>query len=268
MLERAFMVLVAASVAVYVVRIGGDPRHYRYLAFPVALGLCALSGIIEQGVGLLSASLRPWASRALGAMVVAAAFFSLPPQLLDHPFWPGGRVRMVDNIRDAAEHRRIKLSPPPFASGAEIEQISAYRATATDRSAQQRRATAHGGCYMLYQQWDQRAIQSMGLTDAILARTEMTPDRPAHKLGLRPLGRDLLRIHLRRGNALPDRGMYRAEVEAGLAPAWIERNLASIELIERKIYNRHDFLENLKLAFTRVPRIVPNHEVAPTAHGP
>jgi hypothetical protein len=60
--------------------------------------------------------------------------------------------------------------------------------------------------------------------------------------------------------------MYRAEVEAGLAPAWIERNLESIETIERKIYNRHDFLENLKLAFTRVPRIVPDDEMDPTEH--
>ena len=42
--------------------------------------------------------------------------------------------------------------------------------------------------------------------------------------------------------------MYRRAVAAGTAPKWVEENLAAIEVIERKIYNRHDPLENLRLA--------------------
>ena len=28
--------------------IGGDPRHYRYMAFPICLALCACSGLVER----------------------------------------------------------------------------------------------------------------------------------------------------------------------------------------------------------------------------
>ena len=37
---------------------------------------------------------------------------------------------------------------------------------------------------------------------------------------------------------------------AGRPPYWIEKNLESIEIIERKMFNQHDFIENLRLAFT------------------
>ena len=39
---RLFMLALALPVLAYVVKIGGDPRHYRYLAFPVCLTLCAV----------------------------------------------------------------------------------------------------------------------------------------------------------------------------------------------------------------------------------
>jgi len=38
------MVLFALPVAAYVVRIGGDPRHFRYLAFPFDLVVLAGAG--------------------------------------------------------------------------------------------------------------------------------------------------------------------------------------------------------------------------------
>ena len=104
-------------------------------------------------------------------------------------------------------------------------------------------------CWELYQRFDRRALHNMGLTEPILARTEMPSDRPAHKLGLMPLAEDLAAVRRWWGDA-PRPGMYRAAVEAGVAPAWIRSNLASIEGIERKIYNDHDPIENLALAFT------------------
>jgi hypothetical protein len=49
--------------------------------------------------------------------------------------------------------------------------------------------------------------------------------------------------------------MYLEAVRAGRAPDWVEDNLDTISLIERKIYNRHDLLENLRLALAFPPRI-------------
>ena len=53
------------------------------------------------------------------------------------------------------------------------------------------------------------------------------------------------------------RGMYRRAVEAGSAPAWVGENLETIEVIERKIYNNHNFGENLVLALTFLRKITP-----------
>ena len=72
--------------------------------------------------------------------------------------------------------------------------------------------------------------------------------------GLKPLAEDLERLH-RLYTAAP--GMYRLAVDNGDAPAWIERNLDTIEVIERKMYNRHALWENLGLALTFPPRIQP-----------
>ena len=63
--------------------------------------------------------------------------------------------------------------------------------------------------------------------------------------------------------------MYRRAVEDGSAPRWVEENLASIETIERKIYNRHDFAENLRLALAFPDRIViPESRDAPSPPPP
>jgi hypothetical protein len=51
--------------------------------------------------------------------------------------------------------------------------------------------------------------------------------------------------------------LYRRAVEDGAAHPWIARNLESIEQIERKVYNRHDLIENLVLAVTPIPRLEP-----------
>jgi hypothetical protein len=72
-------------------------------------------------------------------------------------------------------------------------------------------------------------------------------DRPAHKKGLRPLAGQLANL-LKWWGKPPGIGMYRAAVENGVAPAWIHNNLETLELMERKLYNRHDFRDNLGLA--------------------
>jgi hypothetical protein len=251
-LERAAMIGVALAVAVWVVRIGGDPRHYRFLAFPVLLVLVALGGLAEQALARVPAGRRRLAQ---GAAALAFGGFMLaahPEQLREHPLWLRDDARMVHKIKDAAEHRRMpQLTPPAWSWGGEIEQIDAYRRR---RGLDGREPGYDGiflqsGCVYLYRAWDRYALHVLGLTDAILARTEMASDRPAHKLGLIPLADDLAEV-LRAARGRPDRGLYRAAVESGTAAPWIAANLESIETIERKIYNRHDWRENLALALT------------------
>jgi len=247
--ERAMMAAVALAVTAYVVKIGGDPRHYRFLAFPVLLILCALAGLAEHALAQV-----PRARRRLALAGAALGFggFCLtahPPQLRGQPIALGDDAVMIDKIKDAAEHRRMRLlTPPAESTGLGMEQIDAYRRH-RGRDDEARGVFAQSGCVYLYRAWDRYALHTLGLTDAILARTEMPADRPAHKLGLIPLSKDLATL-VRAARGRPGRGMYRAAVERGEAPAWIAANLDTIEVIERKIYNRHDWRENLALALT------------------
>jgi len=113
-----------------------------------------------------------------------------------------------------------------------------------------------GWCYAMWKRFNERWIHKDGLTDALLARTTAEPWRPGHfkEEELGHLMLDMLRVADERGWG---RGAYRAAVEAGAAAPWIAANLASIELIEQKIHNHGDLLENLRLALTPVPRIEP-----------
>jgi len=40
-------------------------------------------------------------------------------------------------------------------------------------------------------------------------------------------------------------------------PRWVVQNIDSLRLIESKVYNQHNIVENLKLALTPVKQIVP-----------
>lgn len=83
----------------------------------------------------------------------------------------------------------------------------------------------------------------------------MEYSRPAHKSALHPLALDLAAVI--ESGIRPGRGMHRKAVERGIAPEWIAANLETIEAIERKVYNRHDPAENLRLALTPTGRIDP-----------
>lgn len=105
-----------------------------------------------------------------------------------------------------------------------------------------------------YRHMGWQGINEYGLTDAILARTDMKAERPGHKRGLIRLAHELGDAQAPASQPAPE--LYRVAVMAGRAPRWIVQNLEAIEVIERKICNRHDFFENLELAF-RFPRIDP-----------
>ena len=98
-----------------------------------------------------------------------------------------------------------------------------------------------------------RFVHRLGLTDAILARTDAKPDRPAHKYSLRRRADELAQL-LDAADVI-DAGVYRRSVEAGEAPPWIVGGLGSVEATARKIYTRHRLVENLTLALTFPERI-------------
>jgi hypothetical protein len=258
LVERGMMVVTAGLVALYVVKIGGDARHYRYLAFPFCLAACSLGGLVESAVR--SWSLERWRRVLLvgGATVAVASGSASPRQLDQHPVFMRGKATYADKIADAAHHRRHPRLPrlTPWTSGSHIELLGRYR---RDRNEVD---TRHDGtsdtavpvvvdylCWRFYEEYDSYGLHSLGLTEPILARTEMPAVRPGHKWGLKPLAEDLARVHRWWGRP-PARGMYRAAVEAGVARPWIARNLDAIEIIEQKIYNEHRFAENVRLALT------------------
>jgi hypothetical protein len=248
---RLGMWLVAAAIALYFVRVGGDPRHYRYLAFPFCLSVAALGGIVELGV----AKFAPGAAnpRYLGfASAVLALYVATlhPPQLSHHPALGKVRHVMVNGINDAAYHRqhtRLAISPWSF------ERVS-RNAPAPIDSEEFGGVTSTSWCEWAYRLPQMYVVHNLGLTDAILARVEMRADRPAHKSGLQPMARDMEAVH-RLYTAAP--GMYRLAASEGNAVDWMVRNLDTIDVIEAKMYNRHRLLENLRLALTFPPRIQP-----------
>jgi hypothetical protein len=98
-------------------------------------------------------------------------------------------------------------------------------------------------------------IHNLGLTEPFLARTKMRSDRPAHKYGLRPIAHDIMRIRGRYGFG---RGVFDQVLAESKNPQrWIVKNIDSLRIIENKVYNKHNFIENLRLALTPVAKISP-----------
>jgi hypothetical protein len=250
--QRLMLLALALPVLLYVIKIGGGPRHLRYLVFPFCLSLCSLAGLPEHLAHRFGLVRRRWIAPTAGALVAAGSFALFPPQLSGHPFFAEREHTTVDKINDAYLHR-VGIRYEDWSSRADIEQMERFRDEHVEF--RYRGVVDTWICWQSYAQFETRVINSLGLTDAILARTEMRADRPAHKFGLYPLARDLRRIQKRADRI--GRGMYRRAVAEGDAPDWIARNLDSLEIIERKIYNVRDFRENLSLAFTFPDRIRP-----------
>lgn len=251
--QRALMLLLGSVVAAYVVWIGGDPRHYRYLAFPFCLGACSLGGLPEWLAESYGRRIGAWRfAVGAGLLVLFGSFY--PAQLDRHPLREGVEHTRRNLINDAAKHRRLqRLRPENWIPRANIAAMLAYRRE--HASFEYRGTRAELWCVRAYRAFDERVIHSLGLTDAFLARTAMPAFRPAHKMGLVPMAEDL--VQMERAGFGPARGAFRRYVDSGAAPQWIARNLDRLELIERKVYNDGRFLENLRLALIFPGKIVP-----------
>ena len=259
--ERAFMAIVALAIVAYVVKIGGDPRHFRYLAFPFCLLTCACAGLIECAMGPRLHS--GWTRNLLALLVLGGSAMLYPRQLAHHPIWLLQGDTTLDKINDAHRHRtndggpgRMPPFSPPWNAWRMPDNLLMYDRYATIMIPADFPGKASSGCAIIYRDPFSRYVHSFGLTDPILAFVTMPSDRPAHKRGLIPMADQLAALH-QEYQGTPKPGMYRELISTGKAPRWVAEGLDSIEIIERRMYNQHKFWPNLRLALRHVPKIAP-----------
>jgi len=255
---RGLMLLAALTSMAYVWRAGGDMLFYRFLAFPVVLAVSALHGVAERAWDGLRVPRRELLYPALAALAAFVLALGYPAQLRAHPFTVqavhGETMRKVDGISDGSWHRyHPELSMSEQRSRENDRLLARYEAFV--EGAAPSRHVAEGLCVRAYFAFDRNIVHSWGLTEPILARSDVKSDRPGHKYGLLMLARDLARARRAAGGEA-EPGMLRRALARGPRPRWIETNLDAIEAIEHKMYNRHHFGENLARATAATPRIL------------
>jgi hypothetical protein len=174
--------------------------------------------------------------------------------LSEHPFRALKQQVEPGALIEDPVHHRIRPESWSYVSIEAQREFAPRLATAGYDSVR-----ADGFCSIIYRQFQIRSIHRYGLTDAFLARTIAPERRKGHKPTLRPLARDLQKLQSDAPSIGPE--MFHDAVAEGRAPAWIAQNLDSIDVIARKVYNRHRFFENLALACTRVAPIDPGEVV-------
>jgi hypothetical protein len=251
--ERLMMILVALPIVLYVIKIGGDPRHFRYLAFPYSLIVFSTAGLAEK---CLFPLLKKYKHAALIIFLVFSFSVSMkyPRQLTQHPIF---RKSFDFNhtqfllINDSSLHR-FNHSPDWDEFGEWLSYESSVDRYNTAQDVNLTRATST--CEKAFMEARTPIVQSLGLTEPFLGRTVMMSDRPAHKLGLKGLAGDIRDIRQKYGFGP---GVFDEAINAGKADAWIIENIDSIRLIEKKVYNTHHFFENIQLALTKIEKIQP-----------
>lgn len=254
--EARMVMLVAALASLgYVVRVGGDMLHFRFVLFPAVLLALSSSGSLEAVLaraGVVPGSV-PRALLAVALLAAGAACY--PAQLQSHPLSLHEKMQKVNGISESSWHRQ--QADLAFRAGRPAEdraQRAAYAQYLTS-GARSQGLVLHGWCAKLYKDFPSYALHDWGLTDPWLARLNVPADRPGHKGALnRVFGPQLFRMRQR---VAPGPGSVRAAVEGGHAPPFIQKNQKAAEVVEAKAYNRHDFFDNLRLALTRVPKLEP-----------
>ncbi|MEL6429979.1 MAG: hypothetical protein AAFR54_12435 [Planctomycetota bacterium] len=228
---RWTLLALAGIVTVYVVRIGGDGRHFRYLLFPYALVAGATLGAAPAW--LRGGARSGLATIALGLLVA----LSWPRQLDRHPLLDGVEETRVGVIRDAWFHR----------AQPELRAVGPHPAPDALEGA----VGVTGWCHEAWASPHAVWIHKDGLTEPILAHSDAVPFRPAHFDTTLPAAEEIARVRATYGQ----RGAFRRAVEAGDAAPWVEANLEALDAIEARAFNGHRFGENLGLALSRVPTV-------------
>jgi hypothetical protein len=249
--SRWIMIALALAVMAYVVKIGGDFLHYRFLAFSIPLLVIPVAGIVESAMAGIPARTARWVLPTLGIALAIAVSFLYPHRLDRHPYTLQARYYGDGIIEDAMSHRlRPELARKPMETGAAFDKRAEYREHVRPYSFSA--LVADYWCVRNYDHFDWYVVHSLGLTDPVLARIDVPSDRPGHRWHLHPLGRQLVDLRAKYGFGP---GLYRKAIRGGDAPDWIEANLDRLELIDRRAYNSHDFFENLGLALRRPGRL-------------
>ncbi len=239
----AVMLVLSLSVAAYVVKIGGDARHFRYLAFPYTLAILAFGGgcleMLRSRFGVPAASVA-------GVAVAVASLAAFPVQLVEHPLRtrlnhlgaapPVETTGRFSDFTDAAAHRR----QPVWDSQARLEDLP-------DELIASGEVRFSGNCKVSYTKFRaDYVIHKAGLTDPFISRMALEFRRPGHPIGHTRIAEQLAQIRRRFGKS----GAFGKALRANAAPSWLVRNQHELRLVERKAYNEHDFGENLALALT------------------
>jgi hypothetical protein len=259
--SRGIMIVAALPGLLYAIKIGGDFAYYRYLAFPVCL--CVLSG--SAMLDNAAAGLRPGVRRTLefGVPVTLAVTVGLllPPQLEEHPLWSPTELSetpiSVDGVYDANSHRRHPdLAFSPWTLESVLDQRERYHSfLELPNSDTHLSFTVTGWCVDNFKEFETHISHRWGLTDPILARLDLPQGKAGHALGMYLYATHLASIR-RFLNADASVGMLgRAEANGRTLPDWVLNNQDTLAQIERRMYNRHRPLENLRAALTPIPRI-------------
>jgi hypothetical protein len=257
---RAVMWIAALAHVAYVVRIGGDFVHYRYLAFPVLAMVASLGGVVERFVGSAS---RRHACLAGGIALTAFVFAAYPgAQLPAHPLLlrPSGdplRMYRVDGVEDAAAHRLRD----DLAAGWDVG-TDGVTALLEDGRIVYRDAMDLGWCRWAYAHLDRYVVHTFGLTDPVLSH--IAGYAPTHQAGHRwsivPLAKDLARARVAGGLATAplgdgEAGAFARAVRRRRAAPWIRRNARAIDAIEHRVRAPRSWRESVRVAFRRWPRV-------------
>jgi hypothetical protein len=158
----------------------------------------------------------------------------------------------VGVVADSSYHRQHPTLRP--ASWRGKVRIESMRAFAPHLAAEGYREVITGiWCRTHWARFRDRVVHGFGLTEPILARVRAPELIPGHKPGLIRLAEDLARLR-KAGGVRP--GLAREAVANGTAPEWMARNLDTIDILERKMGNRHQWWDNLALALSFPPPIV------------
>ncbi|MFH1403747.1 MAG: hypothetical protein ABIH11_05715 [Candidatus Altiarchaeota archaeon] len=246
---RVMMLVTSLAVMLYIVKIGGDYMHFRMLSFPFILSACAFSGILEKTRENLLPQLDERIVSLIGVLILATSFTYYPSHILDkHPAYVDGVNGVIyKSVDDANNFRRLKhlyeetfFILQPHRKMIEYQRkFPEFRYSWTDTSLY---------CLEYYIKFDIRLVQWFGLTDPFLARMKVQTPRPGHR-DLGSYAQQITEIKRASGDDIYE-GMFLKAVIENRAPRWVVKNLDRIMIIEKKAYNKHDFAENLKLAFT------------------
>ena len=253
---RIAMLAVALPLAAYVVRIGGGAIHGYYLWVPFILVVAATAGLAEWLSEELRIRRRPVLEALAMVLVVAVVATRHSPTLARHPILITTRENRAGKIADPVHHRVVPtLGTRHWSEKTAPDRQREFAGELARRGYRDIRAT--GYCQTAYLNFSSRWVHSFGLTDGFLARVDAPERRKGHKPVLKPMSQDIATVQA--GATSIGRGMFHEAIEAGRAPEWVVENRAVLDAIERRVYNRHDWAENARLALSDPGTIDPGN---------